>query len=156
MVDLEAYSIFATCEVSQEALDRLKKFRFMRTDKMCALIFKIDINNLVINEEEFLEDTTLEDLVDELPENQPRYPYVVYHSYYHYHLAAFFKLELKDGRITNPLVFIYYNRLASSRLNMLYASSKTNLEREAGATKVVELREAEQLNMEWLRGELAL
>jgi hypothetical protein len=59
---------------------------------------------------------------------------------------------------------------------MLYASSKTNLEREAGATKVgkrgkcintntvinffllkvVELREAEQLDMEWLRGELAL
>ncbi|RKP23678.1 hypothetical protein SYNPS1DRAFT_23904 [Syncephalis pseudoplumigaleata] len=67
-----------------------------------------------------------------------------------------FQLTLKDGRINNPLVFIYYNRLASSRLNMLYASSKTHLEKEAGASKVVELREAEQLNMEWLCNELAL
>ncbi|KAI9592205.1 hypothetical protein BDF19DRAFT_416456 [Syncephalis fuscata] len=155
-----------TCELSPQVLERLKEFRFMRTDKTCALIFKINPTELLIVEEQFLEDITLEELVDELPENQPRYPCYFQKTLanadaYNYSCcydfdSLVFQLTLKDNRVINPLVFIYYNRLASSRLNMLYASSKTHLEREANVAKVIELREAELLTMDWLRSELAL
>ncbi|KAJ3344053.1 calpain 7 [Gonapodya sp. JEL0774] len=65
-----------------------------------------------------LEETSLEDLADELPENTPRY------------IILSYKLTHKEGRVSYPLVFIYYNpdipRMASVEdLTAFYEDART-------------------------------
>ena len=58
----------------------------------------------------------------------------------------------KDGRVSYPMVFIFSSPPGGSvELNMMYAGSKINLVREAGMTKIVELRDLEELTDDYLR-----
>ncbi|KAJ1109006.1 hypothetical protein NDU88_006375 [Pleurodeles waltl] len=62
------------CEVDPELKEKLKKFRFRKETNNAAILMKIDKDKqLVILEEEY-EDISPEELKNELPERQPRYP----------------------------------------------------------------------------------
>lgn len=63
----------------------------------CFLLVKIEKDKLLIVQDEILEDVSIEDVASELPETQPRY---VIYSYRH---------ERSDGRVSFPLIFIYYS-----------------------------------------------
>nr|CAG8452173.1 14884_t:CDS:10 [Entrophospora candida] len=97
---------------------------------------KIDRENLVVVEDEIHDDITLEELVEELPENAPRY----------------IVLSYEDGRKSYPLVLIYYSPISTNpEAHMLYTSSKVYFQQKADLNKTFDIRELELLNDEWLK-----
>lgn len=86
-----------------------------------------------------LEDVTIEDLQETLQSHQPRY------------IVLSYKQQHRDGRISFPLCFIYFTpRDSHAELQMMYAGSKIQLQREADLTRAYEIRELEDLTEEWL------
>lgn len=91
-----------------------------------------------------LQDVKIEELQDIIPEHEPRY--IVY-SY---------KMEHSDGRVSYPMCFIFYTpRDIQMELQVLYAGMKLVLQREAGLTRVYEVRELEEMTEEWLKEKLS-
>merc|ERR1719433_554984 len=90
------------------------------------------------------EDVSIEEVAEELPSHMPRY--LVY-SYVYNH---------DDGRVSYPMCFIFTSpEGCKPELQMMYAGSKLHLVKEAGLTKVFEVRSTEELTEEWLRSKLA-
>ena len=90
-----------------------------------------------------LEDVSVDELREELPEHLPRY--VIYS----------FKLEHSDGRVSFPLCFIFLTpRDCKTETMFMYAGSKLALVKEAEIAKVYELRELEEFTDEWLEEKL--
>ncbi|CAH1764854.1 9609_t:CDS:2 [Entrophospora sp. SA101] len=101
---------------------------------------KIDRENLVVVEDEIHDDITLEELVEELPENAPRY------------IVLSYELNHEDGRKSYPLVLIYYSPISTNpEAHMLYTSSKVYFQQKADLNKTFDIRELELLNDEWLK-----
>ncbi|KAF8930224.1 hypothetical protein BGZ58_008371 [Dissophora ornata] len=134
----------STCEVDPSLVEKIEAFRFAkRSQGNAALICKIDKNKLLIEEDEDEDSLTLEELADLLPENTPRY------------IVLSFELKHEDGRLSYPLVFLYYSPTGvKPELNMLYASAKTYFQNKVGLGKVLDLQDAEVLTEEWLRSKL--
>uniref|UniRef100_A0A1A7ZMB3 Glia maturation factor, gamma n=1 Tax=Nothobranchius furzeri TaxID=105023 RepID=A0A1A7ZMB3_NOTFU len=71
---LKMSSSLVVCEVDESLKEKLRKFRFRKETNNAAILMKIDMEKqLVVLEEEY-EDISLDDLKEELPERQPRYP----------------------------------------------------------------------------------
>ncbi|KAI5625420.1 glia maturation factor gamma [Silurus asotus] len=136
-------SSLVVCEVDPSLTEKLKKFRFRKETTNGAILMKIDMEKqLVILEEEY-EDISLDDLKEELPERQPRYPY-------HY------KLTHSDGRVSYPLCFIFCSPVGCKpEQQMMYAGSKNRLVQTAELTKVFETRNTDDLSEEWLKEKLS-
>ncbi|KAJ3358890.1 hypothetical protein GGF32_009901 [Allomyces javanicus] len=130
--------------ISPDVLPLLKRFRFRREKNVAALILKIDVHNLTIEHDTTLDDATLEDISDALPDSAPRYVLLSY------------VLELNDGRVTYPLVLMFYSpEAARPDWKMIYSASIATVADAAGTRgKMLELRDAEDLTDEWMRGEL--
>uniref|UniRef100_A0A3Q3WU54 Glia maturation factor n=1 Tax=Mola mola TaxID=94237 RepID=A0A3Q3WU54_MOLML len=122
---------------------KLKKFKFRKSTNNAAIVMKIDMEkHLVVLEEEY-EDISVDDLTNELPAQQPRYPDRIY-KYVH-----------NDGRISYPLCFIFCSPSGcKTEQNMMYAGSKNQLVQAAELTKVFEVRSVEDLTEEWLKKKL--
>lgn len=109
------------------------------------LDFKIDLEKALIVVDEEYEDISTAELRERLPADQPRY---VFYNYIHKH---------DDGRVSNPLVFIFISpQGCKPEQQMMYSGSKNALVRELGATKILELRSVEELTEEWLLEKLKL
>ncbi|KAJ3326331.1 hypothetical protein HDV06_000207 [Boothiomyces sp. JEL0866] len=123
-----------TCQISNDVKDQFK----VRKDKSnAALILKIDVNELLVVVDSYLEGINMSELSEELPDSTPRF------------VVISFELKHKDGRISYPLTGIYYHPEGSSLNNkMLYASSSAVTFHEAGI--VGKLIDAEELNDDWL------
>jgi len=131
------------CDVDQELKEVLKKFRFRKSKENAAIILKMNREDLRVVIEETLEDCTVEELCEELPEHQPRF---VLYSYAYTH---------DDGRISYPLCFIFVSPPGCKpELQMMYAGSMNNLVQEIQATKVFEIRDIEELTEDWLKEKL--
>lgn len=106
------------CKISEDVKNKLKEFRFRKSkvnsalirtclvhhfapeitsNIIACLIVRISRENFEVVQEEFLENISIEDLADELPDNSPRY---VVFSY---------EYKQDDGRISYPLIFIYWS-----------------------------------------------
>ncbi|KAF9079413.1 hypothetical protein BGX29_003719 [Mortierella sp. GBA35] len=133
-----------TCDIDPALLTRLEAFRFAkRSEGNAALICKIDKNKLLIELDEDAEGLSLEDLAELLPENTPRYVVLSY------------ELKHNDGRLSYPLVFLYYSpKGVKPELNMLYASAKTYFQNTVGLGKVFDLQDSESLDDSWLSAKL--
>jgi len=108
-----------------------------------SFVVKVDREKQLIVIDEMMEAISLDELQDQLPSHQPRY---IFYSY---------KMVHPDERLSYPLVFIFYTpRDSQMDLQMLYASSKIKLQREANATKAFEIRELDELTEEWLKERL--
>uniref|UniRef100_A0A3B5M090 Glia maturation factor n=1 Tax=Xiphophorus couchianus TaxID=32473 RepID=A0A3B5M090_9TELE len=89
--------------------EKLKKFRFRKETNNAAILIKIDMaKQLVILEEEY-EDISLDDLRNELPERQPRYPESRHYKYTH-----------ADGRVSYPLCFIFSSPMGNNDTNLAH------------------------------------
>lgn len=133
------------CEVGEDAKKKIKAFKRKQTTTNCALVLKIDKENLAIVVDEEYEDLSLEELQEELPGHQPRYILYIY------------KNTHSDGRISYPLCFIFISPAGlKPELNVMYAGSKHSLINETKMTKIFELRNLEELTEEWLRGRLGI
>jgi len=106
---------------------------------------KIDKDRLMVVLDEDFDNVSIEELAAELPETQSRY---VMYSYRH---------ERADGRVSFPLIFIYYNPTGvKPEMHMMYASSKTALVQKLDcASKVFDIRTQEEMTHEWLKDKLA-
>eukprot|EP01088_Endostelium_zonatum_P010779 TRINITY_DN2437_c0_g1_i2.p1 TRINITY_DN2437_c0_g1~~TRINITY_DN2437_c0_g1_i2.p1 ORF type:complete len:109 (-),score=23.44 TRINITY_DN2437_c0_g1_i2:113-439(-) len=104
---------------------------------------KIDTKKQEVQLEDVSEGN-LEDLAADLPEFAPRF------------LAYNYKWLHDDGRISYPLMFIFYcPEGISTQLNMLYSSTKTILVNELKFSKVFEVRDPEELTAKWVKDKLA-
>ena len=82
-------------------------------------------------------------LQSELPERQPRF--VLYS----------FELDHGDGRVSYPMCLIWSTPIGcKTDLQMMYAGTKLPLVKEAGITKVFEIRELDELTDEWLESRM--
>ncbi|KAM4689906.1 glia maturation factor gamma-like, partial [Rhinophrynus dorsalis] len=135
------------CDVDPNLQEKLKKFRFRKETNNAAILMKIDKERqLVVLEEEF-QDISPDDLQNELPERQPRYPSCVVYSYKYVH---------DDGRVSFPLCFIFSSPVGCKpEQQMMYAGSKNRLVQSAELTKVFEIRNSSDLTEEWLKERLA-
>ncbi|XP_034381284.1 glia maturation factor beta [Cyclopterus lumpus] len=133
------------CDVDEELVKKVKKFRLRKETDNAAIVMKIDKEKqLVILEEEHA-DISLDDLRDILPERQPRF--IVY-SYKYLH---------DDGRISYPLCFIFSSPVGCKpEQQMMYAGSKNQLVTTVGMSKVFEIRNTEDLTEEWLKEKLVI
>ncbi|MCI4385589.1 hypothetical protein PGIGA_G00052390 [Pangasianodon gigas] len=146
-------SSLVVCEVDPSLTEKLKKFRFRKETTNAAILMKIDMEKqLVILEEEY-EDISLDDLREELPERQPRYPYLLLSCTY---IVYSYKLTHSDGRVSYPLCFIFSSPVGCKpEQQMMYAGSKNRLVQSAELTKVFEIRNADDLSEEWLKEKLS-
>ena len=81
---------------------------------MGFFVVKIDAKKLLVVEDQYLEDTSIDAIVEELPETSPRF-ICLNHMY-----------TTKDGRTSLPMVFIYCSPPnVTTSMNVLYASSKS-------------------------------
>jgi len=123
--------------MADEVKAKLKKFRLRKEKNVAAIVLKIDKASLKVVLDEEHEDITVDDLQDELPSQQPRY---VVLSYVKNH---------DDGRVTYPLIFIFISpEGCNPEQHMLYAGSKLQTVQDGGITKVIELRNLEDLTDE--------
>lgn len=63
-------------------------------------IVKVDKDEFIFQEDAVMENMSLEDLADELPDHQPRYVILSY-EYKH-----------DDGRVSYPLIFFYWSPIS--------------------------------------------
>ncbi|ETS60903.1 hypothetical protein PaG_04823 [Moesziomyces aphidis] len=122
----------STIDIPRNVLDAVRKFRLKPSSHLTALVFKIDKATLTLGLEETLDSglTSLPDLLEELPENSPRFVVVNY------------KLNHRDGRISYPLFLLYWAPQTSSlEQSTLYASALSNFSVQADVAKVIDVRD---------------
>ena len=136
------------CTIDPALQSQLKEFRFRRDSASTstsgrAIVMKIDRDSMTLVADETFDDVSANDLRDELPERQPRF--VVYS----------FPLSHDQGRVSFPMCLLFSTpRDCKTELQVMYAGSKLNLVKEAGLTKVFEIRDLEELTEEWLAEKL--
>ncbi|KAF9469429.1 glia maturation factor beta [Collybia nuda] len=119
-----------TVDIPQSIKDSLRKFRFRRSTGNAALVIKINKAELVLEQVELLDNISIEELAEELPENSPRYVLLSY------------ELSHADGRKSSPLVLINWAPTTSEiGLLTLHASALLNFQNTADVSKVIEVRE---------------
>ncbi|PVU88415.1 hypothetical protein BB559_002411 [Furculomyces boomerangus] len=132
------------CEIDSQVLTDVRKtFRTAVNTGFNVCLAKIDRKKLLIVPDKVLTGVSIEDVVDELPDDSPRY------------LTLSYKMITGDGRASYPLVFIYYcPPTTSPELAMLYASSQQIFQNRLNLGKVYMLHESEELTEEWLNEKL--
>jgi len=118
-----------TVDIPQELKDSLRKFRFTRRKGNAAFVVKINKPKLIMEEVEILDNISIEDLAEELPEASPRYVVLSYN------------LVHKDGRTSSPLVLINWAPACETSLLTLHASALIDFQNTAEISKVLEVRD---------------
>ncbi|KAI7884529.1 glia maturation factor beta [Lichtheimia hyalospora FSU 10163] len=134
----------STCDIDPALVDKIKQFRFAKySSGNAAFVLQIDRNELKIVEDEVHDNISIEDLVEELPENSPRF------------IILSYELQHADGRKNFPLVFIYWSpSTAKTEISMLYASAKTFLQDTIDVQRGIDIREPETFTAEYLDSQL--
>ncbi|TIA87254.1 hypothetical protein E3P99_03289 [Wallemia hederae] len=110
-----------TIDIPVDVREELRKFRFSRLKGISVLILCLEV-------QERLEDISLEELAEELPENAPRYVVISY------------PLKHPDGRIAVPLALINWKPTTSSpEMNTLHASGLSIFQQVAEVSRMQEL-----------------
>ncbi|KAL4648472.1 glia maturation factor gamma [Arapaima gigas] len=146
------------CDVDESLVEKLRKFRFRKETSNSAILMKIDKEKQLVMLEEEYDDISLDDLRNELPERQPRYPFRkrIKAAGCHTFIVYSYKYVHADGRISYPLCFIFSSPVGCKpEQQMMYAGSKNRLVQAAELTKVFEVRNADDLSEEWLKEKLS-
>ncbi|GME77384.1 unnamed protein product [Ambrosiozyma monospora] len=120
-----------------ETTQKLRKFRLSsaRAKEMEAQIYSIDPKTYEIKYQEPENEPVLnsiESLVEELPENTPRF------------IVLSYPYTSSDGRLMNPLVFVYYRPSTSKQESkMLYAGCLEQFKDKISANKFIEIDDEE-------------
>ncbi|KAI9478880.1 MAG: glia maturation factor beta [Benjaminiella poitrasii] len=133
-------SASSTCDIDESLVQKIKEFRFAKYDTgNAAFVLKIDKKSLKIVEDEVHDNISIEDLVEDLPENTPRF------------IILSYELKHDDGRKNFPLVFIYWSpSTCKAEVNMLYASAKTYLQEKIDVMRGFDIHDPETLTDEYL------
>ncbi|KAF1821700.1 glia maturation factor beta [Dissoconium aciculare CBS 342.82] len=121
---------------STETKDQLRKFRLgtSRSNQPQARIYQIDKKNMEIRQVDDEVYTKIPDIVDELPDNTPRY------------ILLSYPLTLASGRLSVPYVMVnYLPPTCSSEMRMLYAGAKELMRNTSEAGRIIEIDSPEDL-----------
>lgn len=128
---------------SESTLSNLRKFRFSsaRAGTVQGEIYQIDKTSYEIQlDGEVIQ--SLEELVEELPENTPRFVILSYPK------------EI-NGIKKCPLVMIYWlPRTSVQNIKMLYAGCVELMRNKAGVSQVIEINEEEDLEADELESKI--
>ncbi|KAM9912394.1 hypothetical protein OXX69_002602 [Metschnikowia pulcherrima] len=119
---------------SSSTLSALQKFRFAsaRATSLQAVIYVIDKETYQVVSESESPVTSIEELVEELPDNSPRYVVLSY------------PMKLPDGRLKSPLVLLYWRPpTCGSESKMLYAGAVELMREKAGVSQLIEIEDEE-------------
>ena len=106
---------------------------------------KINKDKLECELEESLNEISLQELGDELPDTQPRFIMLSYA----------YKRD-GDGRVSYPLIFFYYSPVVvKPETHMLYAAAKSHIVKQCDVGKCYDIRDVDCLNDQWLREKLS-
>lgn len=132
----------SSTHASIECKEAFHTLRFRKEKTNYALVLKIDLTLLEVVIEERNDNFTVDDLKDSLPESTPRF------------IVMSYEMLHRDGRVSYPLVGLYYCPEGSSTHNrMLYASSASMIFSEAQIVgKVFDLVDPEEFTENWLKG----
>ncbi|EGW30346.1 uncharacterized protein SPAPADRAFT_63201 [Spathaspora passalidarum NRRL Y-27907] len=117
---------------SSETLAELRKFRFAsaRVDKMQAAIYVIDKESYEVKRDDTEIIDSVEDLIEELPDNTPRY------------IVLSYPFKLDDGRLKTPLVLLYWIPPTSGQESrMLYAGALEQFRDKAGVSRLIKVED---------------
>ncbi|SNX82654.1 related to Glia maturation factor, beta [Melanopsichium pennsylvanicum] len=125
----------STIDIPSQLLSKVKKFRLTPSKApITAQVFKIDRKSLTLQlDQELITGLmSIEDVVEELPENSPRF------------LIVNYKLQHRDGRVSYPLFLLYWApQTASLEQSTLYASALSNFCVQTDIAKIIDVREGE-------------
>ncbi|XP_060062677.1 glia maturation factor beta-like isoform X2 [Ylistrum balloti] len=125
--------------IPEEVKKQIKLLRFRQEKTIAAIILKINKDADQVEIETELEDCTIEDIQESLPDHLPRYIIISY-RYHH-----------SDNRISFPFFFVYFApRGGNTALQVRYAGTTTKLQQELGMTKFLKIEETEGLTSEVL------
>ncbi|XP_040572975.1 glia maturation factor [Lepeophtheirus salmonis] len=128
------------CTIDDELKSTLRSFRFGKSKSSSAIILKIDQKAQKVVVDEILEGITTEELLEEIPDHQPRFA-----------LYSFEMVHAADNRVSYPMCLIYFTPSGcQTELAFMYAGTKLSLVKEAQLTKVFEIRDLEEFTHEWL------
>jgi len=131
-----------TCEIPDVLKEELKKFKLSKKTS-CAIIMNINKAKLEVEVEQKLDNVTIEEIAADLPDSAPRY---IAYSYKHTHA---------DGRMSMPLVLIYYCPSdINPSLGMMYSSTKNRVVAAADIMKVFDCQDSSKLTEAWLKEKL--
>ncbi|ODV81823.1 glia maturation factor beta [Suhomyces tanzawaensis NRRL Y-17324] len=119
---------------STETLTALRKFRFgsARVLSMQAIIYIIDKDTYEIRRQDDDIIDNVDELVEELPDNTPRY------------IVLSYPMKASDGRLMTPLVLLYWIPPTSGQESrMLYAGAVEQFREKAGVSKLIKMEEEE-------------
>ncbi|KAH7830692.1 glia maturation factor gamma [Monocercomonoides exilis] len=124
-------------------LEKFNKFRLSNAPS-AAMVLGINAETQCVHLLKQLDDVSYDDLIEEFPDAEPRF---VIHS---------FRWERGDGRIQYPLILIYYSPYSvPAKQAMLYASAQGTITRYFKLNKTVELKDPEDLSLDWLKSQLS-
>eukprot|EP01100_Stratorugosa_tubuloviscum_P015039 TRINITY_DN8431_c0_g1_i1.p1 TRINITY_DN8431_c0_g1~~TRINITY_DN8431_c0_g1_i1.p1 ORF type:complete len:170 (+),score=79.16 TRINITY_DN8431_c0_g1_i1:50-511(+) len=133
-----------TCSIPEPLIAKFKKFRMSQTSANSGYIIKINNDSLDVEIDQELSGS-IEDLAQELPESAPRF------------LAYVYRQVHADERVSFPLIFIFYCPPGiNTRLNMMYASTKTRLISALQIQKQFDISNSEDLTEDWLKSKLSI
>ncbi|KAK5886822.1 hypothetical protein CesoFtcFv8_017821 [Champsocephalus esox] len=136
----------AVCDVDEDLVKKLKKFRFRKETNNAAIVMKIDKDKQLVILEEEHEDISPDDLREEVPERQPRYPFNMILSETVWSSKAFslagyttsYKYVHDDGRVSYPLCFIFSSPAGCKpEQQMMYAGKLEQTGADCGADQGV-------------------
>ncbi|XP_063932482.1 glia maturation factor beta-like [Zophobas morio] len=130
-----------SCEVDTSLEILFKKFRVRKSRLPAVIIARCDLLTKKIVFEEAYEEKSLNEIKDYLPEREPRF------------LAYTFLFKHEDGRISQPLVFIYVSPFGCKpELQTLYSTSVRPCLESLKLAKCFTVREIEEISDDWLMG----
>ncbi|EGG13833.1 putative actin binding protein [Cavenderia fasciculata] len=134
----------ATCTLDDEDFEIFKKFKMQKNPTNSAMIFRCDTKEHKFKIEETIEDISLEKLTEEMSSSSPRY------------IAYVYRYTHKDGRISFPIVFIYFMpKGISPTIAMTYSANKQNLVNRLDIAKSFDANTLSTLTEDWLKEKLA-
>jgi hypothetical protein len=93
--------------------------------------------------DEYLENTSWEDIVEAVGEQAPRFVFIV------------FEIVHPDDRKSYPISMIYFSpETASTELNLLYSRMVIPVERKFHMQYCYTQRESEKITREWILGQM--
>eukprot|EP01060_Flectonema_neradi_P025799 TRINITY_DN3462_c0_g1_i1.p1 TRINITY_DN3462_c0_g1~~TRINITY_DN3462_c0_g1_i1.p1 ORF type:complete len:231 (+),score=67.71 TRINITY_DN3462_c0_g1_i1:51-743(+) len=125
--------------IEAEAAEYLHKMKTLgRNAKDTACLTEIASDGATLKFVDFLEDTTIEDIADELTELDPKF---IFYSY---------TKTMPDGRVKTPLVFIFYSPQKAPPKKLMAATKwKLEVSKEYELVKTLEIRDLDDFDQDW-------
>ncbi|KAL6075103.1 Glia maturation factor [Balamuthia mandrillaris] len=132
-----------TCKIPDEIKDQFLKFKTSKDQANHCFVMKINPKSLEVVVDYTSDNISIEQIAAELPPSAPRY------------IAYSYKWEHTDGRVSYPLVFIYYCPPGiNTKLNILYASTKPIIVEALQVQKLLSVEDPEKMTETWLKEKL--